>query len=82
MQLALIPIAPLLLLPFLLVLFVVLFPLWLAAIAVLGVVYGVVWVVERALGLAGVAPGWGTRPVWRALDWVLTFGGFTRARQE
>jgi hypothetical protein len=72
-QLALIPIAPLLLLPFILVAFVVLFPLWVVGLAVLSVARGIAWVIDKASGGPRLKPS-----VDHAFQWVLTFGGLTR----
>ena len=69
------PIAPLILLPFALVFFVIIFPLWVVALGVLGLIL----VIFRGLnavfrgGLNGPTAG-----VYRAFRWVLTFGGFVR----
>ena len=75
--LGLLPIVPILLLPFILVFFVVVFPLWAVALGVLGlalvVVRAVDWLARRA-GVdvfAGAVSG-----MRRAFRWVLTFGGF------
>lgn len=78
MSAPLLPIAPILLLPFLLVAFVVVLPLWLAALVLLGVLRLVVWPLERSI----VALGSGTemtesRRLAAAFRWVTTFGGLT-----
>jgi hypothetical protein len=70
---ALLPIAPILLLPFILIFFVVVFPFWLIGIAVL-------WVLKLLVRLIGGGPGgrWSARvQIW--FRWVLTFGGFTES---
>ena len=72
-QLALIPVAPLLLLPFIIVAFVVLFPLWIVALALLSIARGVAWLADLPLGKPTVKP-----PVDHAFQWVLTFGGLAR----
>ncbi|HEX2780875.1 MAG TPA: hypothetical protein VHM30_15345 [Gemmatimonadaceae bacterium] len=72
-QLALIPLAPILLLPFIIVAFVVLFPLWVVSLAVLSVVRGLAWLADRALGAPRLKPS-----ADHAFQWVLTFGGLTR----
>jgi hypothetical protein len=76
MQLA--PIVPILLLPFVLIFFIVIFPLWGVSLGVLGllllVARGLDWTLKK-VGIdvfAGVVAG-----LRRALRWVLTFGGFT-----
>jgi hypothetical protein len=68
---ALLPIAPLLLLPFILVFFIVVFPFWLIGVSVLWLIRTLV----RAIG-GGPEGRWAARvQVW--FRWVLTFGGFT-----
>lgn len=72
----LLPIAPILLLPVILVVFVVVFPLWVIALAVLGLILVVVRLLDKLARLAGVGllsgPASGMQ---RAFRWVLTFGG-------
>jgi hypothetical protein len=68
---ALLPIAPILLLPFILIFFIVVFPFWLIAMALL-------WVLRMLVRVVGGGPGgrWSARvQIW--FRWVLTFGGFT-----
>lgn len=72
-QLALIPVAPILLLPFIIVGFVIGFPLWIVSLAVLGVARGAAWLIDSALGAATLKPS-----VDHAFQWVLTFGGLAR----
>lgn len=70
---ALLPIAPLLLLPFILVFFVVVFPFWLIGVALLWMLRTIV----RAIG-GGPDGRWATKvQVW--FRWVLTFGGFAES---
>ncbi len=77
-SMGLLPIVPILLLPFVLVFFVVVFPIWGVSLGVLGLVLlvmrGMKWLANRAgiTALDGATAG-----VSRALHWVLTFGGFT-----
>jgi hypothetical protein len=66
----LLPIAPLLLLPFIIVFFIVIFPPWLVTIAMLGAIR---WV---ALRLAPTSTM--TRSLDRAFQWVKTFGGLIK----
>lgn len=72
----LIPIAPILLLPVILVVFVVVFPLWVVALAVVGLVLVIVKGLDKLVQLAGSRalspPAMGMQ---RAFRWVLTFGG-------
>jgi hypothetical protein len=74
----LLPIAPILLLPFILIFFVVVVPIWGIALGVIGLVLvilrGLRWVANR-VGLHMLDQP--TESVGRALHWVLTFGGFT-----
>jgi hypothetical protein len=57
MQLGLVPVVPILLFPFIILFFIVIFPLWLVAIAVLGLVLGLARVAEAGLALIGVKAG-------------------------
>lgn len=78
-QLSLLPIAPLLLLPFALVFFVIVFPVWGVALGVLGLIL----LVMR--GLNALTRGAMTGPtdaMYRAFRWVLTFGGFARLASD
>lgn len=74
----LLPIAPILLLPFILVFFVVVVPIWGVALGVIGLVLvimrGLRWLAQRVGVHALDDPTDGVR---RAFRWVLTFGGFT-----
>jgi len=69
------PIVPLLLLPFAIVFFVVVFPFWAVALGVLGllllIVRGLNAVTRGAM--SGAVAG-----LHKAFRWVLTFGGFVR----
>lgn len=72
----LLPIAPILLLPVILVVFVIVFPLWVIALAVLGLILVIVRLLDKLARLAGF--GWLSGPasgMHRAFRWVLTFGG-------
>lgn len=72
----LIPIAPILLLPVILVVFVIVFPLWVVALGVLGLILVIVKgldLLARAAGTQALAPA--ARAMHRAFRWVLTFGG-------
>ena len=78
LHMGLLPIVPMLLLPFVLVFFILVFPLWGAALAVLGLVFLLMRGIEALFGAMGKAP---TNPpsaaIYKGLRWVLTFGGFT-----
>jgi len=72
----LIPIAPILLLPVILVVFVVVFPLWVVALGVVGLILVLVKgldLLARAGGTQALAPV--ALGMHRAFRWVLTFGG-------
>ncbi len=76
MQIAtLLPIAPILLLPFIIIFFVVVFPFWLVGAAVTWVLRLIVRLVVRMTQGAEAAG----RPTWadRWFHWIITFGGFT-----
>ena len=73
-QLALIPVAPILLLPFIIVGFVIGFPLWVISMAVLGLLRLVAWPIDRGLEAAGSSFRFGPH-LRRAFNWVKTFGG-------
>jgi hypothetical protein len=75
LHMGLLPIVPMLLLPFILVFFVLVFPLWGAALAVLGLVYLIVRAIEPLF--AKDAASLPSAAVHKWLRWVLTFGGFT-----
>lgn len=79
MHMTLLPIAPLLLLPFALIFFVIVFPFWGVALGVLGLLL----LILRGLNAAtrGSLEG-PTQSVYRAFRWVLTFGGFVRLDQD
>src|SRR5205085_2158116 len=67
---ALLPIAPILLLPFIIVFFVAVFPLWIVGVAVM-------WIVKSIVRLAAGKNSRATALMQRGFRWVLTFGGFT-----
>jgi hypothetical protein len=74
-HLSLLPIVPLLLLPFAIIFFVLVFPLWAAALAVLGLLLLILRGLERIAG-PSISPA--ANGVNTAFRWVLTFGGFVR----
>jgi len=75
MHMTLLPIAPLILLPFALVFFVIVFPFWGVALGLLGLVL----VILRGINsLAKGSLDGAVDSVNRAFRWVLTFGGFVR----
>ena len=78
-HLTLLPIAPLILLPFALVFFVLVFPLWALALGVLGLALVILRLLNQLTRGAVAGPA---TSVHRAFRWVLTFGGFVRLGQE
>jgi hypothetical protein len=81
--LGLLPIAPILLLPFIIVFFVVVFPIWGVALGVLGLLLLLMRAADWLARAAGsTALGGAVEALRRALHWVLTFGGFTERLKE
>jgi hypothetical protein len=79
--LGLLPIVPILLLPFILIVFVIVFPLWIVALGVLGLILVIVVGADklaRAMNTHSLAPA--ARGMRIAFRWVLTFGGLARSR--
>lgn len=81
--LGLLPIVPILLLPFILIVFVIVFPLWVVALGVVGLLLVIVVGLDKLARLAHVnllnAPA---RAIQIAFRWVLTFGGLVRSQAE
>ena len=79
----LLPIVPILLLPFILIFFIVVFPIWGIALGVLGllllIVRGIDWLVKQA---GSNALDGASKAMQRAFRWVLTFGGFAEKLKE
>jgi hypothetical protein len=75
-SMGLLPIVPILLLPFILIFFVVVFPFWGVSLGVLGLLLlfmrGINWLAHKA---GSSALDGATNGVYRAFRWVLTFGG-------
>ena len=74
----LLPIAPILLLPFIIVFFVIVFPIWGVSLGVIGLLLLIARALDalgRAMGIEIFTPV--ANGLSRALRWVLTFGGFT-----
>jgi hypothetical protein len=79
----LLPIVPILLLPFILILFVAVFPLWLLSLGVLGLLLVLLRGLAKLGELAGTdALSAAAAGVHRAFRWVLTFGGLARSADE
>lgn len=76
-QLALIPVAPIILLPFIIIGFVIVFPIWVVGLALLGLLRLIAWVVDKGIEAAGGTFRFGP-PLARAFEWVKTFGGLAR----
>jgi hypothetical protein len=78
-QLGLVPIVPILLLPFILIFFVIVFPIWGVALGVLGLLLLIARGLDRLASLAGVhAMASVAEAIGRAFHWVLTFGGLAK----
>ncbi|MEO7086609.1 MAG: hypothetical protein ABI442_12770 [Gemmatimonadaceae bacterium] len=75
-SMGLLPIVPILLLPFIIIFFVVVFPFWGIALGVLGLILlamrGLNWLAHR---VGSNALDGATHGIYRAFRWVLTFGG-------
>ncbi len=70
------PVAPILLMPFIILFFIIVFPLWVVAVAVLGLL---MWLVR------GVDALFKTRlsvPVSSAFHWTLSWGGLAERRDR
>lgn len=80
-QIALLPIAPILLMPFILLFFVIVFPVWLVAMAVLGILLGVTKAVDAALG-AMRSRARISGPISNAFHWTLSWGGIANRRDR
>lgn len=79
MHLTLLPIAPLILLPFALVFFVIVFPFWGVALGVLGLLLLILRGLNALTGGSLEGPA---NAMYRAFRWVLTFGGFVRLDEK
>ena len=75
----LIPIAPIILMPFILIFFVIVFPIWGVALGVLGLVLLIIRGLDLLAKKAGVHALGGMRTgMEKTFRWVLTFGGLVR----
>ena len=70
------PVAPILLLPFIIVFFILVFPLWIVAVAVLGLL---MWVVR---GVDALLKTRISKPVSNAFHWTLSWGGLAERRDR
>ncbi len=80
-QIALLPIAPILLMPFIVLFFVIVFPIWLVAMAVLGFLYGIGWVIDALLA-AMKSEARISGPIHNAFHWTLSWGGIANRRDR
>lgn len=80
-QMALLPVAPILLMPFILLFFIIVFPFWLVALAVLGALlvssWGIDWVLRMVKSEARVSA-----PISNAFHWTLSWGGLADRRDR
>lgn len=70
------PVAPILLLPFIILFFIIVFPLWIVAVAVLGMLMWMVRGVD-ALLKTRLSP-----PVSSTFHWTLSWGGLAERRDR
>lgn len=75
----LLPIAPIILLPFALIFFVFVFPIWAVA---LGVLWLALMLLRGLSKLSGGALDGAAASTYKAFRWVLTFGGFVRLDKD
>ena len=80
-QMALLPVAPILLMPFILLFFVIVFPFWIVALAVLGTLlvisWGIDWVLRLIKSHVRVSA-----PISNAFHWTLSWGGLAERRDR
>ena len=80
-QIALLPIAPILLMPFIIIFFIVVFPLWLVAMAALGILLGITKGIDAALGAMNKDARI-SGPISNAFHWTLSWGGIANRRDR
>ena len=80
-QIALLPIAPILLMPFILIFFIVVFPIWLVAMAVLGILLGLAMGIDAILKSMKVEARV-SGPISNAFHWTLSWGGIANRRDR
>ena len=77
----LLPVAPILLMPFILLFFVIVFPFWIVALAILGTLlvisWGIDWVLRTVKSEATVSA-----PISNAFHWTLSWGGLAERRDR
>jgi hypothetical protein len=77
------PVAPILLLPFIVLFFAIVFPFWLVAIALLGLLMLIARGVEWPLRAAGATLGRPlSGPLSNAFHWTLSWGGIAERRDR
>ena len=82
LAMGLVPIVPILLLPFILIFFVIVFPIWGLALGVLGFFLLVIRGLNAlAKALGSDAMEGATLGMERAFRWVLSFGGFAQRKK-
>jgi hypothetical protein len=80
---ALLPVAPILLLPFIAIFFILVFPLWLVAVAVLGIVLGLARSIDAALNAVGLDKDRAlSKTAGNAFHWTLSWGGLAQRRDR
>ena len=80
-HMALLPIAPILLMPFIVLFFIIVFPAWLVAMAVLGILLGLTRGIDlllRALKVEAKV----SAPISNAFHWTLSWGGIANRRDR
>jgi hypothetical protein len=80
-QIVLLPIAPIVLLPFIILFFIIVFPVWLVALAVLGTLLGIARGIDLALRALKVDARI-SAPVSNAFHWTLSWGGLAQRRDR
>lgn len=77
------PVAPILLLPFIIIFFILVFPLWLVAVAVLAVLLVLAKAVDWSLRAGGATTGHpASSPLSAAFHWTLSWGGIAERRDR
>ena len=80
-QMALLPIAPILLMPFILLFFIIVFPFWIVALAVLGTLLVISWGIDWVLGMMK-SDARVSAPISNAFHWTLSWGGLADRRDR
>lgn len=80
-QIALLPIAPILLMPFILIFFIIVFPVWLVAMALLGILLGIAMGIDAILKAMKLEARV-SKPISNAFHWTLSWGGIANRRDR